>query len=133
GYSIVVAGDWLYILGGATGAMPSGTTIIDAAPIAPDGSIGAFVLPKYMNAVVPLSTARTGTIAFALSMAMCVGTPGSTLECATLNNDGSLGSTFATVAGVTVPTDAGYVAVLGSNAYAFGGMSSSVLSAAPIS
>jgi hypothetical protein len=126
GYSTVVAGDWLYVLGGATSGSAGGTTLTDVAPIATDGTIGAFVAAKY-----PLSTARANAVAFALTNLICIGSESSTLECAPLNSDGTLGAAFATVASVTVPTGVVYVAVLGSNVYAFGG-GTAAMSAAPI-
>jgi hypothetical protein len=131
-YSTVVAGDLLYVLGGSNGANPNGTTIIDVAPIAADGTIGKFALAKYMNATATLSSARNGALAFALTNLMCVGTAGGSLECAALNSDGTLGSSFATVASVTVPAGANYVAVLQSNVYAWGGSSTTAMSAAAI-
>jgi hypothetical protein len=102
GASVSVIGDHVYVIGGENGGSVAS---IESAEIANNGDVGAFVL-----ADTSLATARHGHTAVVTRSAVYViggdNLVGSTInrqntiERATLNDDGSLG-TFALVAGAT--------------------------------
>lgn len=120
--TIAVIGNSLYVIGGVAGAASDSS--VEAATIAPDGSLGAF-------AVVPgvsLVEARDLASAIVLGSNLYVvggehyagtGTPLASVEKATIGGDGSLG-TFTSVSGVTLTAPSiahGPMVRLGSSVY----------------
>ncbi|MGZ3428074.1 MAG: hypothetical protein ACXVCV_15570, partial [Polyangia bacterium] len=106
GHSGAVVGNNLYILGGTDLSANTTLTSIEVAPIAPDGTLGAFAVAKVngTGAAVNLTTARSDGVAWVVPTDhdssnndyLCIGggsnVGGSTpsVECAIINTDGTL-------------------------------------------
>jgi hypothetical protein len=110
----VVIGSYLHVIGGAA---QSAATSVEAAPIQPDGSLGAFAI------VASLTTARVSAPVFVIgNVVYVVGGVGKTsVEAAAVRADGTLGA-FAGIAGVSLPiAQAGGSCVAAGSAYLIGG------------
>lgn len=123
-YARAVIGSNLYLVGGST----NDTTLssVERAPIASDGSLGAFTTLTSTSLVTPRdepALAVIGSYLYVLGGAQAGGGPFiASVERAPINADGSLGA-FATVSGVTLVTarDSFQTVVAGSWLYVIGG------------
>ena len=129
GAAVAIAGDWLYLVGGSaiTGGAP--LTTVEAAPIAADGTLGAFDFAKDSGgAQVTLASSR-GQSLLALGDELCaLGGSGGTgsVVCTKINPDGTLAASFAapttpTVGLVNLHGEEPISAALGGSAYVLTG------------
>jgi hypothetical protein len=96
GMAGAVVGNFFYVVGGLDGTNTA-QTLVQVAPIAADGTLGAFDVAKAngTGAAVVLSTARARAGLVALTKRLCaVGGSAASFECATINADGTLAGNF---------------------------------------
>jgi len=127
GAAAVVMGSSLYVVGGVggTGAAPVFLSSVEKAPIAADGSLGAFAVASETTlptGVAYSATATTGNYFYAVGGQTSVATPSvSAVVSASIDGDGLLDTTAVATQQFIFQAHLNAQALIGNTYYAFGG------------
>jgi hypothetical protein len=140
GASGAVVGNNLYLLGGSDAATPSTyVSAVEVAPIAADGTLGAFAAAKVngTGAAITVTTPRSQAVAFVVPedhtsgnndyLCLAGGSNAAAVtavECTIINSDGTLQGNLGPLApasNLDISRPSGPLALIGDKAYVFGG------------
>jgi hypothetical protein len=135
GHTSAVIGNFVYVVGGATGPGTM-TNSVERAAINPDGSLGPFAVVNGVHLITARSSHTSVVIAdqlYVIGGSAAIGSPLANLERAPIAADGSLGSFLAVPVTLTTTRCAHASAVVGNSLYVLGGAAcASVLNDPPL-